>query len=249
MLVAGINQEATTGALKLVGGALPGTDLGTGLRAAAAAAFRAALASSISFFAARSAALLFVLGGIEGGSTMELGRGRPTTFFSVCFVGVSMSSFDLATVPLGGGLGGNESLVLIAEYGRRIEASEDAGRDDGVCGLPLVLVGAPRKDDGGGVAAAVASFWAALNAALLFDLGVIIGALVDATENVSLRLWPGTPSNVRFIFSSSVTVRLTDIGDGSDARPPLILSAAAFVILGAIVGAAVDATAIVSARL
>jgi hypothetical protein len=38
--------------------------------------------------------------------------------------------------------------------------------------------------------------FAARKAALLFNLGARVGALTDATEMVSLRLCPGTPSNV-----------------------------------------------------
>jgi len=48
-----------------------------------------------------------------------------------------------------------------------------------------------RKLEGGG-----ALSLRARSAALLFNLGATVGAFVLATEMVSLRLWPGTPSKV-----------------------------------------------------
>lgn len=81
--------------------------------------------------------------------------------------------------------------------------------------------------------------------ALLFSLGSIVGALTDGTDMDSLRLWPGTPSKVFFAKSSELIVLLLDCG--SSWIPSL--SAAARVMRGAIAGAAVEATAMLPARL
>jgi len=90
----------------------------------------------------------------------------------------------------------------------------------------------------------VSDFWAR-KAALLFSLGAIVGALTDATAMDSLRLWPGTPSKVFFAKSSALIVLL--LGCGSGWIPSL--SDAARVMRGTMTGAAVDATAMFSARL
>lgn len=88
------------------------------------------------------------------------------------------------------------------------------------------------------------------SAALLFSRGASVGAFDDATAILSRRLWPGTPSNVLaapcFVLSPSGSDFLLSTGVG---RGWPNLNDAALVILGAIVGAAVDATAIVLARL
>jgi hypothetical protein len=89
-----------------------------------------------------------------------------------------------------------------------------------------------------------------LSAALLFSLGATEGALDDATAMLSRLLCPGTPSNVLvapcFPFSSSVKLLLIITG-GGPACPNRKLAARD--ILGAIIGAAVDATEMVEARL
>lgn len=86
--------------------------------------------------------------------------------------------------------------------------------------------------------------FSARRAALLFCLGPTTGGLVLITAIDSLRLCPGTPSKVWLLVESDET-RLTTFGEG------LIPSrnAAAFVIRGATVGAAVEATAIDVERL
>lgn len=94
------------------------------------------------------------------------------------------------------------------------------------------------KDEGG-----TASF-EALSAALLFSLGATEGGRVLATWIDSLLLCPGTPSKVAF---TSATLAIEGLLLSSGLIPSL--SEAARVILGAIVGAAVDATLIVSERL
>jgi hypothetical protein len=105
------------------------------------------------------------------------------------------------------------------------------------------------KEDGG------ATSFVALKIALLFGLGAIVGAAVLATEIVSLRLCPGTPSKVFFcnpseVFGLAVEDLVEDLirkdGFGWSLAN---LSEAAFVIRGAIVGGAVLATVIVSERL
>ena len=108
--------------------------------------------------------------------------------------------------------------------------------------------------------------FSALNAALLFSLGATVGAFTLATAKLSLLLCPGTPSNIlSFIFStlslavlpcpglplslsSSVKLLFLCPGGGFAGVVPN-LKLAALVIRGAIVGAAVDATVIVSLRL
>lgn len=90
----------------------------------------------------------------------------------------------------------------------------------------------------------------ARSAALLFVLGATVGAFVLATEIVSLRLWPGTPSKVpsvtRLVRAAvSLVVLLTGFGGGFCPS----LREAARVIRGATTGGAVDATTIVPARL
>lgn len=65
-----------------------------------------------------------------------------------------------------------------------------------------------------------------------------------STEIVSLRLCPGTPSKVSLLLEAAET-RLTVFG--GDWTP--ILSAAAFVMRGAMTGAAVEATAMDVERL
>lgn len=75
----------------------------------------------------------------------------------------------------------------------------------------------------------------ALNAALLFNLGATVGAFTLETAMLSRLLCPGTPSNV---LSFDFTLGLVGVVTG--ACPSL--NAAAFVILGATVGGAVDAT-------
>lgn len=108
------------------------------------------------------------------------------------------------------------------------------------------------KEDGG------AASFVALKVALLFGLGAIVGAAVLATEIVSLRLCPGTPSKVPFRDPSEVLgLALEDAGElvedlirnGGLGWSLANLSEAAFVMRGAIVGGAVLATAIVSERL
>jgi len=94
------------------------------------------------------------------------------------------------------------------------------------------------NDDGG------ACSFCARKAALLFNLGATVGAPTDATEMVSLRLCPGTPSNV-LRAESAVAGLLTTAGGGCWPS----LNAAARVMRGATTGAAVEATAIVSDRL
>ena len=84
----------------------------------------------------------------------------------------------------------------------------------------------------------------ALNAALLFNLGATVGGRVLATAIVSLLLCPGTPANVAF---TSAALARAGFFFSSGLIPSL--REAARVILGAIVGAAVDATVIVSERL
>lgn len=82
--------------------------------------------------------------------------------------------------------------------------------------------------------------------ALLFDLGAMVGAVAsDATEIVSLLLCPGTPSKPSLALFSEPVDGLRSVVGGLIPN----LSAAALVILGAIAGAAVDATEMVSARL
>lgn len=108
------------------------------------------------------------------------------------------------------------------------------------------------KEDGG------ATSFVALKVALLFGLGAIVGAAVLATEIVSLRLCPGTPSKVFFRNPSEVFGLAFE--DAGELVEDLIrndglgwslasLSEAAFVMRGAIVGGAVLATAIDSDRL
>lgn len=137
-----------------------------------------------------------------------------------------------------------------AEEGREPEAEfcRDGGRATGA--LTVYIISAMTTIMKGGnvhwneVGGALLSL-SALNAALLFNLGPTVGGLVLCTENVSLRLCPGTPSNVSLFSELAELTALTNFGGG------LIpcLSAAAFVIRGAIAGAAVDATAIVVDRL
>jgi len=86
--------------------------------------------------------------------------------------------------------------------------------------------------------------FSARRAALLFCLGPTTGGLVLITEIVSLRLCPGTPSKIWLLLESDET-RLSIFGGG--LMP--CLSAAAFVMRGATVGAAVEATAIDVERL
>lgn len=85
-----------------------------------------------------------------------------------------------------------------------------------------------------------------LNSELLFALGDIVGLCTLATAIVSRRLCPGTPSNVPLSLSE-IERRIPRAGVVGGATPSL--SAAARVIRGAIVGAAVDATEIVVERL
>lgn len=91
------------------------------------------------------------------------------------------------------------------------------------------------KEDGGALSIV------ALSAALLFVLGVTTGAAELATEIVSLLLCPGTPSNVDLF--SMLCLLFTGATGFSCLIPNL--NAAAFVILGANAGGAVDATEIV----
>lgn len=86
----------------------------------------------------------------------------------------------------------------------------------------------------------------ARRAALLFRRGATVGAPTEATEIVSRRLCPGTPSKVCLLSDppSDGSRRLTGAGGGSPS-----LRAVARVMRGAMVGAAVDATAMLSARL
>jgi len=81
--------------------------------------------------------------------------------------------------------------------------------------------------------------------ALLFNLGATVGANTEATDIVSLRLCPGTPSKVFLVFLELAILFVVGVGAASFPS----LNAAARVIRGAITGAAVDATAMLSARL
>jgi hypothetical protein len=85
----------------------------------------------------------------------------------------------------------------------------------------------------------------ARNEALLFNLGATVGANTEATVIVSLRLCPGTPSKVFLTSSELVILFLAGVGAASVPS----LNDAARVIRGAITGAAVDATAMLSVRL
>ena len=90
----------------------------------------------------------------------------------------------------------------------------------------------------------------ALNAALLFNLGATVGAFTDATAILSLLLCPGTPSKVLAgpcLVCSPFADILFLIAGGGGAWPSL--NDAARLIRGAMIGAAVDATAMVLERL
>lgn len=86
----------------------------------------------------------------------------------------------------------------------------------------------------------------ARSVALLFNLGTMVGSFDDATVKDSLRLCPGTPSNISRTEASSVNALLLT-GGAAGCCPSL--KEAARVILGTIAGAAVDATVIVPVRL
>jgi len=207
-----------------------------------------------SFFAARNNALLLGLGAIEGILRL-LGRG---------FLGLAATSpFPL---PLDVGL--EVAADAVDDWrevvGREIDATlagrkEALGGDTGSTELLRARPGALGadgvrnwKEDGG------AASFAALKTALLLGLGAIVGAAVLATEIVSLRLCPGTPSKVFFCSPSEVfglpfeeagelvedLMRNAGLGWSFAS-----LNDAAFVIRGAIVGGAVLATEIVSERL
>jgi len=226
------------------------------LRAAAAAA----AAFSISCLAARRAALRFVRGAMDG-EDMLLGRG-----FDLTGAGSAGAAPEpaLPTEPLRlvrAGLAGTieargaagRTATLDGRGATRFGVDTDAaeaGREGGLVCSELVellrespgsfgAVGGRNWNDDGGP-------WSldARSAALLFSRGATVGAWTDATEMVSLRLWPGTPSNVCLSVPSVALVLLTGAGGGRPSR-----RAVARVMRGAMVGAAVDATAMLSARL
>ena len=90
----------------------------------------------------------------------------------------------------------------------------------------------------------------ARRAALRLVLGATVGVFVLATEMVSLRLWPGTPSKfprVGGFVRAAVSLAVLRVGFGGGFCPSL--REAARVMRGAITGGAVEATTIVSARL
>lgn len=90
------------------------------------------------------------------------------------------------------------------------------------------------------------------NAALLFDLGATVGAFTLATAIDSRRLCPGTPSKisvVTFWFFLSFVVKALFLTTGGGAVSCPSLKLAARVIRGAMVGGAVEATAMVLDRL
>src|ERR1700722_11977596 len=110
------------------------------------------------------------------------------------------------------------------------------------------------NEEGGG---RLLSF-AARKSALLFVRGITVGgSFTLATAMVSRRLCPGTPSNVfegsETFFTGEKTAlidaRIFGFGFAAAALSFEIRNDAALVIRGAIAGAAVDATAIVSLRL
>jgi len=90
----------------------------------------------------------------------------------------------------------------------------------------------------------------ARSAALLLVLGATVGVFVLATEKVSLRLWPGTPSKVPWVIGlvrAGVSLAELRTCFGGGFCPSL--REAARVMRGAITGGAVEATVMVSARL
>ena len=90
----------------------------------------------------------------------------------------------------------------------------------------------------------------ARRAALRLILGATVGVFVLATDMVSLRLWPGTPSKVPRVTGlvrAPISLVELRIGFGGGCCPSL--REAARVIRGATTGGAVEATTIVSERL
>jgi len=154
--------------------------------------FLAAAAASASILAALNAALLFVLGVIDGPIVVLLGRGRgfPAALgdrvilipFSVLGVvsGRTSRADDALRVGVTGA-GARDGVLGGASDCRRAAGAVDpveTVRDTG--GLPD-----PRNEDGG---VAPPSFCNALNAELLFNLGVTVGGLTLATLIVSRLL-------------------------------------------------------------
>ena len=219
----------------------------------------ATLSFIAAIFAALSAALLFVRGVIDGAATLlGLGLGlsgfageaerevladlvTPLVFTPLEFVSAARRT-DVGRVPATDA--GRGRL-----FGPELEGVRVSG---GVwCRTDYIVRTCPSKNtensqlEGGG-----ALSFMARSAALLFVLGATVGAFVLATEIVSLRLWPGTPSKVPWVTDlvrAAVSLVVLLIGFGGGCCPSL--REAARVIRGATTGGAVDATTIVPVRL
>jgi hypothetical protein len=232
------------------------------LRVAAAAA-----AFSASCFAKRRAALLFVLGAMDGLAQTLLGRGlragasdelsavfglEPLVGFGA---GKGRAAADdgrgaarrdggEACGAGAGNCGGSVELVELCELVLETPGSfgAEAPRTGRVISIHVIVVirGNLHMNEVGGAS----GFWARREA-LLFSLGAIVGAFDDATAMDSRRLWPGTPSKVLFATSAELIDLLLICGSGCIPSR----SDAARVMRGAIVGAAVEATAMTPARL
>lgn len=218
-----------------------------------------AISFASAILAALSAALLFVRGVIVGAATL-LGRGFGFSGFAGD-VGREILATDLALgfTPL--------EFVFVA---RRTEDERVPATDAGRVRLfrlesEGVRVGAglwwrtdytvrTRSGKDAGMNSQLEGGWVlsfiARSAALRLVLGRTVGAFVLATEMVSLRLCPGTPSKVpsvtRLVRAGVSLVELRT-GFGGGCCPSL--REAARVMRGAITGGAVEATTIVSARL
>jgi len=238
-----------------VGLKLEGGTLRSGLRAATAAA----AAASASCFAARRIALLFVRGRIFG-AAMLLGRGLALTAATVVVTFSEVITVEGLALALVGRIAATEAARLTGcPEGVAAVAFTDASWDAGRCmgsrgGLKesfefvresagiLGVTGARNMKDVGGPCS-----FETRNSALLFDLGANVGALTLATAIDSRRLWPGTPSKrplEEFSWLVNALLLITWVGGACPS-----LRDAARVIRGAMVGGAVDATAMVFVRL
>jgi len=167
--------------------------LRTGLCAAAAAA------ASASCFAARRAALLFVLGRIFGGA-MLLGRALGLARAVAAVVIIFSDGLRVTAEGLTRRIAATEAARLTAfREGVTLTNAWDAGRCMGTRGglkesfefvrEDLGTTGARNMNEVGGPCS-----FETRKAALLFDLGATKGAFTLATAIDSRRLCPGTPS-------------------------------------------------------
>jgi len=201
--------------------------------------------AAFSIFAARSSALLLVRGAILGAWTTGFCLGDSVAGslgLAACEDGRAPATDAGRVVIAGRWLGAWTAAEVFEREGGLFKDEVELLRE-----MPAGLPVRNMNEEGG------AASFCALNAADLFSLGATTGALTDATDIVSLRLCPGTPSNVSLAAAPLVLlpklkiVGLCLAGVGAGCWPSL--NAAARVIRGATAGGAVDATAIVSARL